>query len=121
MRNHQSLLPAIIIFFLFHTHTTLAQGYVWAHNAGGSNSDAGEAIAKDAAGNIYVAGFFGPGNATFGSFTLNGTGDQNLFITKYDHLTGNTLWAKKADGFLFPDGIAINSSGDIFITGFLYG
>src|SRR6185436_13227646 len=106
---------------LFHFHIVNAQEYVWANNAGGSNSDAGEGIAKDAAGNIYVTGFFGSGVATFGNITLTGSDIQNLFIAKYDHLTGNCLWAKKADGFLFPDAIAVSSSGDIFVTGYLYG
>ena len=111
----------LIVLCWFHTHTSVAQGYVWANNAGGSNSDAGEGIAKDAAGNIYVTGFFGSGVSTFGSITLTGSGIQNLFVAKYDHFSGSCLWAVTADGFLFPNGITLSSSGDIFVTGFLNG
>ncbi|HYV90328.1 MAG TPA: SBBP repeat-containing protein [Chitinophagales bacterium] len=127
MRKHQSFISTItwiailLTVFLFHSHLVVAQGYVWANNAGGSNSDAGEAIAKDVSGNIYVTGFFGNGTATFGSITLTGTDIQNLFVAKYDHLTGDCVWAVKADGFLFPDGIALSPGGDIFVTGYLYG
>lgn len=125
MRNHKSfictIIPIVLIATCLFPNISLAQGYVWANNAGGNNSDAGEGIAKDAAGNIYVTGFFGSGVATFGTITLTGFDIQNLFVAKYDHLTGNCLWAVKADGFLFPNGIAVSSNGDIFVTGYLYG
>src|SRR5262245_43560911 len=111
----------LIVACLFHIHPTFAQGYVWAENAGGSNSDSGQGITKDAAGNIYVTGYFGNGSATFGSITITGDDIQNLFVAKYDHVTGNCLWVVKADGFLFPNAITISSGGDIFVTGYLYG
>src|SRR5215217_1554303 len=90
--------------------SSFAQGYVWANNAGGNNSDSGEGIAKDAAGNLYVTGFFGSGISTFGTVTLTGTGIQNVYVAKYDHITGDCLWAVKADGFLFPNGITLSST-----------
>src|SRR5438128_1588341 len=111
MRNLKSFIRTIIrmavliVVCLFSTHTTVGQGYVWAQTAGSINSDAGEGIAKDATGNLYVTGFFGNGVCTFGNITLTGSGIQNLFVAKYDHLTGNCLWAVKADGFLFPNAI----------------
>jgi hypothetical protein len=80
---------ALIFANLFSTTHASGQGYVWANNGGGNNSDAGEAIAKDEAGNIYVTGFFGSGTSHFGAITLTGTGIQNVFVAKYDHFTGS--------------------------------
>src|ERR1700758_4765806 len=50
---------------------TNAQGQVvWAVKAGGPGSDRGISVACDAAGDIYVAGYY-YGTAQFGAFTLN--------------------------------------------------
>lgn len=92
----------------------------WAKSSGSASSDAATDMVKDSAGNIFVTGYFGQGSASFGVITFNGTGIQNLFIAKYDAL-GNCAWAIKADGFIYPTGISITASGDIYITGSLNG
>lgn len=121
---HPAFLCRLLILITLcniHVQASLAQGYDWASNAGGTNSDAGEGIAKDDAGNIYVTGFFGSGNCIFGNVTLNGSGIENLFVAKYDHITGECLWAVKADGFIFTNDIDVASNGDIYVTGYLNG
>jgi hypothetical protein len=71
----------------------------WAQRIGGSNAslgDSGRAIALDQFGNSYVTGFFyGPGD--FGSTTLPGKGDRDIFVAKID-IQGNILWAKDFGG-----------------------
>src|SRR6185436_2644508 len=62
----------------------------WGRQAGGSNRDAGNAVAVDAAGNSYVAGYFSSTDAAFGGFSPTNGGS---FVAKYDS-TGNLLWAK---------------------------
>lgn len=114
-------LAAVVIVCVIYTTTAVAQEYIWANNAGGSNSDAGQGIAKDESGNIYVTGFFGSGTATFGSITLTGSGIQNLYVAKYNPVTGDCIWAVKANGFLFPNAITVSPGGDIFVTGYLNG
>lgn len=65
-------------------------------------------LTTDASGNIYVANDFG-----------------DVFLVKYDN-TGQQLWAKSAAGSqdsppatnTYPNGIALDPSGNILVTGF---
>jgi hypothetical protein len=65
-------------------------------------------MTTDAAGNVYIAGGFGPN-----------------FLMKRDN-NGNRLWAKSATGAqdsppavqTYPDDITLDPSGNIFVTGF---
>lgn len=109
------LLP---VLFLFSGITLYSQTWVWAEQFGGNAYDQGNAIAVDANGNSYVTGTF-QDTATFGSFTLISSGDDEVFTAKYD-ANGNCLWAKKG-GCPYPDGsyaIAIDNSGNCYIAGF---
>lgn len=91
----------------------------WTRLLGVSGSDThGNAICVDSNGNSYVTGF------TTGA--LDGqtrTGVQDMFVCKYD-ASGTKLWTrllgtsnKKTQG----SGIAIDSSGNCFITGYTDG
>ena len=74
-----------------------AQGQVlWARQAGGSGRDGGTALATDAAGNLYVAGYF-QHVATFGPTTLTSAGGDDAFLAKYDP-AGVLQWVKAAGG-----------------------
>ena len=91
--------------------------FVWAFKGGGSGSDRANAVATDGLGNSYVTGYFN-GTATFGGTSLTSNGLQDIFIAKYNS-AGVVQWAKKAGGTQsdFGFGIAVNSSGDVFVTG----
>lgn len=91
---------------------------VWAKSAGGSSADQGNSIAADASGNTYVTGFFQSSSITFGSITLTNSGLYNIFIVKYD-AGGNVIWAKSVGGSS-GNGIAIDGSGNAYITGYFY-
>ncbi|OQP60372.1 hypothetical protein A3860_33880 [Niastella vici] len=101
--------------------------YLWGKQIGGSGADAGIAIAVDATGNAYVTGTFN-GIVDFDAGT--GTANQGLsgwfstFLTKYD-AAGNFVWAKGfspvTSGNSLPYGIAIDGSGNVFVTGSLSG
>lgn len=84
--------------------------------------DSGQAIAVDKNGNLLVAGSF-QGVVTFGSTTLSATGaTSDLFVAELDP-SGQFLWATAAasKGNLSARGVALDSSGDAFITGTLNG
>jgi hypothetical protein len=68
----------------------------WVKKGGGSDNDAGRAIAADAAGNTFITGNCGQ-TATFGSTTLHGADATELFFASYD-VSGNFRWVLKAGG-----------------------
>lgn len=93
---------------------------VWARRAGGKLFDEALGIAIDHNGGIVVTGRF-EGASDFGGVTLNGSGDADIFVAKYDG-DGNVLWAKKAGGSRKDtgNGIATDKAGNIYLTGMFY-
>ena len=91
--------------------------FLWAKQAGGSESDIAYAISSLSDGSSIITGAF-DGNASFGSTTLTSAGDADIFIAKLD-LDGNFLWAKQAGGSSYEAGESISSlsDGSSIITG----
>ncbi|MFQ5335605.1 MAG: SBBP repeat-containing protein, partial [Flavobacteriales bacterium] len=89
----------------------------WVKQAGNTGTDIGYAIASDASGNCYVTGYFN-GSITMGSFTLNSTGANEIFIAKLDP-AGNYLWAIQDGGVLNDEGygIVLDDAGYLYLTG----
>ena len=95
---------------------------IWAKTIGDFRYQAGNALAVDANGNIYVTGIFfgttdfdpGPGIAN-----LISAGNEDIFVCKYDN-TGNFIWAKKFGGPTndFCNAIKLDAFGDIYINGY---
>lgn len=91
--------------------------WYWAVRAGGTGYDIGAGITVDAAGNVYVTGFF-EGLADFGATDLNSLGGYDIFACKLD-TNGNWLWAQNTGtgNSDFGYGIALDGSGDVFVSG----
>nr|WP_277876980.1 SBBP repeat-containing protein [Sphaerospermopsis sp. FACHB-1194] len=91
--------------------------FLWAKKLGGTSYDSAHGITVDSSGNTYITGSFN-GIATFGNITLTSTGNDNAFITKLDS-SGKFLWAQKFDSiFCKANGITVDSSGNIYVTGY---
>ena len=95
---------------------------LWATYAGGWNTDMGNAITTDAAGNVFVTGYAWGGGfpvqnaGTFFQGAVTGSGD--LFIMKFSN-TGALLWSTYYGGGAVDEGnsIVADAGGNIFITG----
>jgi hypothetical protein len=94
----------------------------WIKSIGGSQKDEATALAADAAGNVYMTGFFS-GAVDFGKTQLTSYGQDDIFVAKYDS-KGNETWAVQDGGLRSTDrsyGIATDSRGNVYVTGSILG
>lgn len=93
--------------------------FVWAQHYGDQPDEHAQDLVVDAAGNVYLAGFFSYFvNFGGGNFVAN-NGSHDLFVVKLDP-AGNYQWAKQIGG---PDmegvtDIALDNQGNLILTGF---
>ena len=89
----------------------------WAKNAGGVEMDIGYGICSDSEGNAYITGFF-QNTASFGSFNLTSSGENDVFIAKLDG-NGNWRWINEVNGSDINFGISIctDSNDNVYTTG----
>jgi hypothetical protein len=85
---------------------------------GGSASDAGTAIAIDAAGNAYVTGTTRSADFPVIDGSTYGGGNGNAFVTKLD-ANGVRVYSTYLGGSASDAGagIAVDASGNVFVTG----
>jgi hypothetical protein len=92
----------------------------WVRVGTGDSDDYGQGIGADAAGNVYVGGYYGSTVLTVGSFTANQAGYNDIFIAKYD-ANGVAQWLKSAGNTDDDEASALvtDASGNSYITGIL--
>ncbi|OGP24947.1 MAG: hypothetical protein A2X93_03870 [Deltaproteobacteria bacterium GWC2_56_8] len=89
----------------------------WTQQLGTSNYDNAEGVALDSSGNVYVTGY------TYGGFDGNtSAGSNDIFLLKYDS-TGAKQWIQQFGTSSGEGGysIAVESTGEIYVTGYTYG
>lgn len=93
----------------------------WAKRAGGTGIDEGSSIKIEPAGNIYVTGFY-TDTATFDTATVNGYGNTDAFVGKYD-FKGDLIWIKKYGGSQNDKGygISLDTFSNVYVTGSFWG
>jgi hypothetical protein len=112
-----------------------AGNLLWAKSFGGAEGyDSGSDIDVDASGNVYVTGSFSgtvdfdpdaSGNAFLSSASFGGfygKVSSDAFITKFD-TNGDFLWARSfggAEGSDYGNGIDLDASGNVYVTGTFY-
>jgi hypothetical protein len=97
--------------------------FQWAQGAGGGNEAAGQSVAVDAAGDIYVTGFF-TGTTSFGTTNLTSVGGADIFIAKYGS-AGALQWVQRAGGPAtdrssgsdFGSAIVVDGAGNFYVAG----
>lgn len=111
----------VIIILLFFSFRLIGQApdWRWARSAGGNSYEGGYSIAVDNNGNLFLTGNFKSSSITFGNFTLNNSGDYDIFLVKYGG-SGNVIWAKSAGGTFDEKGesITTDKNGNVYITGY---
>ncbi len=107
---------------LFPVHAQ-QQIYSWGKNVGGRiGANSGASVATDAAGNLYVTGFFemtgtfDPGRPA--TPALFSAGMSDVFLVKYDP-AGNYLWGRNMGGAGADVGwaVAVDAAGNAYVTG----
>jgi len=90
----------------------------WAKSISGTGSDQGLSVAIDNLNNIYIAGTSNSPSLTIDQNTLQLSGSQNVFITKYGS-DGKPIWTKTGSGAQCFGGHAITTdkNGNIFFVG----
>jgi Ig-like domain-containing protein/beta-propeller repeat-containing protein len=88
--------------------------FLWAQAAGGSGFIAGNGVAVDQTGNVFLTGHFN-GTASFGITNITDTGFSQFLLVKYN-FAGNPLWVRQATGGE-GNAVAVDASDNVFTTG----
>ena len=93
----------------------------WAQGAGGTGYESGNAIAVDAAGNSYVAGYF-EGTISVGGTAHTSYGNGDIFIAKLSP-GGDWLWFRQAGGSLYDYAydLALDANANLLVCGYYRG
>ena len=88
---------------------------------GQTNSGYGSSIICDTSGNIYVTGRFVT-DVQFGATTLTNSGNISIYVAKMNS-SGSWVWAYQSTGSgnAYGNGITIDTSGNLYITGYFTG
>jgi hypothetical protein len=104
---------------------TSAGAVSWATRIASASGDAGNAIATDASGNVFVTGYYMSVVTLYNTGGTSGaalsfTGGQDCFVAKYSS-AGAVVWATRIAGTTTStdtgQGIATDASGNVFVTG----
>jgi hypothetical protein len=101
-----------------------AGNFTWAKNIGGMKEERSNGIGVDAAGNVYISGFFydtvdfDPGSGVYKlAVTSTVFQDRDVFILKLD-TDGNFIWAKNfAGSYSLGNALAVDAAGNVYTTG----
>ncbi len=94
-----------------------AGNVLWANRCGGTGTDSPQAIRTDAAGSIYVFGYYFM-QALFENVTLNGAGQTDAFLAKFN-TAGALQWVTSVGGTSaeYGLGLELDAAGNAFATG----
>jgi hypothetical protein len=111
----------LLLLFIVIKSSSLAQAPNWLNSKrfGNQGNDITNANTTDSNGNYFIVGSYDSASVSFDNYTLNNSGNNDIFIVKYDQ-TGTVLWAKTAigNGSDVINAISTDQDNNIIITGF---
>jgi hypothetical protein len=118
----KQLLLILCLIVLCKQTNAQSPNWNWTRSAVGGDRDIATGTSTDTYGNVLVTGYFRSHTLSFGNITLTNSGNDDIFIVKYD-ANGNVLWAKSAGGSGndYSYGLTIDAHDNIFITGWFGG
>lgn len=89
----------------------------WLKQIGSAAEDQAMAVTCDHTGNSYITGYTG-GAIKLGNDTLNYSGWNDIFVTKFD-VNGNLLWARQGGGSKLDLGtsITLDNLNNVYVAG----
>jgi hypothetical protein len=89
---------------------------VWSQQIGTTGSDYSQSVTVDASGNVYISGY------TMGDIGGTNSGLHDAFLTKFD-ASGSVVWSQQIGtaGNDTSQSVAVDTSGNVYITGNTYG
>ncbi|HUU85066.1 MAG TPA: SBBP repeat-containing protein [Phycisphaerae bacterium] len=95
--------------------------HLWSTYLGGDYEDLGYCVSADPGGNVLVTGYTGSSGWISGGFDIADPGGFDAFVVKLSP-SGAHLWSSCLGGsdWDFGHGIAVDASGDVFVTGVSY-
>jgi hypothetical protein len=116
-RTAAATLSVLVALTAMATVPASAEGNAWSRQFGTRTADEAEAVARDAAGYVYVVGWT--------SGTLPGqqsSGHLDAFVRSYDP-TGSERWTRQFGSAEsdFAHGVAVDGAGNIYVAGETWG
>ncbi len=116
-----SVLTSIGLADIFLAKYSASGALIWANRIGGTAQDDVASLARDASGNLYVAGGFegaadfDPGAATL---FLTSVGGTDGFVAKFAG-TGGLIWARRFGGTALDQviDVAVDPAGNVYAAG----
>jgi hypothetical protein len=119
IKKHQLLFFALVTTPL----STVADAppHLWSQRFGDPGTQQSNCVVTDASGNVVLSGLF-EGTVNFGGGVLTCTGDEDIFLAKFDP-SGNHLWSQSFGDTNYQNApsVAVDASGNIIITGYFRG
>ncbi len=92
---------------------------IWAQSIKGSKNGYANGVKADAAGNVYLTGYFESDSIAFRTNELLSQGfPWNMFLAKLDS-SGNAIWLRSGygDNAVFAYGLDIDNNGNAYVAG----
>jgi hypothetical protein len=94
---------------------------VWAKRAGSTSFDRSRGIAVSKSGNVYITGSGQIETSQGGADEIvSHPNSHPLFVAKYS-ASGNQIWVTKGSSNLSGSSLVVNNSGNVHVTGTLFG